>query len=152
MKNNEKKSAENADKILKTMTTPEERGFICMYPDNCEICIKAAEVGQTTTACEDELEDDHYKEKTNILDGKFKLGIYSAPHIDENDPDQKTSHLESNKKIWRAWIRLIDGGIIGIPYPAIDKRIAKVMAINASYIFYGKLLELEDLGYVSLKP
>lgn len=152
MKNNRKKAAELADKILKEMTTPEERGFICMYPDNCETCIKAAEIGQTTTACEDELEDKHYKEKTNTLDGKFELGIYSTPHIDEKDPDQKTPHQQSNKKIWRAWIRLNDGGIIGIPFPATDEIIANTRAYKASVIFHGELIELEDLGYLQLKP
>ena len=152
MKKISNKAVEYADKILKAMTTPEERGFICMYPDNCEICIKAAGVGQTTTACEDELEDDHYKEKTNILDGKFELGIYSTPHINENVPLHKTPRLQPPKKIWRAWIRLNEGGIIGIPFPATNKTIANVRAHNASIIFNGELVELEELGYVRLKP
>ena len=146
------KAAELADKILKEMTTPEERGFICMYPDNCEICIKAAEVGETTTACEDELEDPKYKEKTKNLDGKFALGIYTTPHVDVNDFDILTQHLISNKKIWRAWLRLSDGGIIGIPFPAIDALEAGKRSFLASKIFNGKLLEIEDLGYLSSKP
>ncbi len=152
MKNNRKKAAEVADKILKEMTTPEERGFVCMYPDNCEICIKAAVVGQTTTACEDELVDDHYKEKTKNLDGKFELGIYATPHIDEIDLDQITPKPQSNKKIWRAWIRLSEGGVVGLPFPATDESIARTRAITASYIFDGELLELEDLGFLDLKP
>lgn len=152
MKNNRKKAAELADKILKEMTTPEERGFVCMYPDNCEICIKAAEVGETTTACEDELEDNNYKEKTKNLDGKFELGIYTTPHIDENDINQQTSLPKSNKKIWRAWLRLSQGGILGIPFPAIDEQEANRRAFLASKIFNGELLELEDLGFLSLKP
>lgn len=152
MKNNRKKAAELADKILKEMTTPEERGFICMYPDNCEICIKAAEVGETTTACEDELEDPNYKEKTNKLDGKFNLGIYASPHIDEIELNLLTPQLELNIKIWRAWIRLSEGGIIGIPFPAIDESTAKIRAYQASNIFNGELLELEDLGFLPLKP
>lgn len=152
MKNNRKKAAELADKILKEMTTPEERGFVCMYPDNCEICIKAAAIGQTTTACEDELEDDHYKEKTKNLDGKFELGLYITPHIDENDIDQQTSLPKSNKKIWRVWLRLSDGGIIGIPFPAIDISEAHNRAFLASKIFNGELLELEDLGFLPLRP
>lgn len=152
MKNNRKKAAEVAGEILKEMTTPEERGFVCMYPDNCEICIKAAVVGETTTTCEDELIDDHYKENTKNLDGKFELGIYTSPHIDEIDLNLLTPQLELNKKIWRAWIRLSEGGIIGIPFPAIDESTAKIRAYQASNIFNGELLELEDLGYIPLKP
>lgn len=152
MKNNRKNAAEVAGEILKEMTTPEERGFVCMYPDNCEICIKAAVVGGTTTTCEDELIDDHYKEKTNILDGKFELGIYASPHIDEIDLNLVTPQLEINKKIWRAWIELSEGGIIGIPFPAIDESLARKRAITACNIFDGELLELEDLGYQRLKP
>lgn len=152
MNNKSKKAVEVADKILKEMTTPEERGFVCMYPDNCEICIRAAVVGQTTTACEDELIDDHYKEKTNVLDGKFELGIYSTPHTDETDLDPQIPNPNSLKKIWRVWLRLDDGGIIGIPFPAIDERTAKLRATLASQIFNGKVLELEDLGYQRLKP
>lgn len=152
MNNNSKKAVETADKILKEMTTPEERGFVCMYPDNCEICIKAAEVGQTTTACEDELIDDHYKEKTNVLDGKFELGIYSSPHTDETDPDPLIPNPNIIKKIWRVWLRLSQGGILGIPFPAIDKTEANNRAFLASKIFNGELLELEDLGFLPLKP
>ena len=152
MKNSRKKAAELAAQILKEMTTPAERGFVCMYPDNCEICIKAAAVGQTTTACEDELEDDHYKEKTKYLDGKFQLGIYTTPHEDENEPDQKISPSNSMKKIWRVWLRLSKGGILGIPFPAIDEKEANHRAFLASKIFNGELLELEDLGFLSLKP
>lgn len=152
MKNNRKKAVEVAGEILKEMTTPEERGFVCMYPDNCEICIKAAVVGGTTTACEDELIDDHYKEKTNTLDGKFALGIYTTPHIDENNIDQQTSLPKSNKKIWRVWLRLFVGGIIGIPFPAADSETANYLATRASYIFDGEILELEDLGFLPLKP
>lgn len=152
MKNDRKKAAEVADKILKEMTTPEERGFVCMYPDNCDICIKAAVVGETTTACEDELIDDRYKEKTNYLDGKFALGIYTTPHIEMIDLYQSTPKLNPNKKIWRAWIRLHEGGIIGIPFPAKNERIAKIRAFRASIVFYGDLLELEDLGSLDLKP
>lgn len=152
MKNNRKKAAELADKILKEMTTPEERGFVCMYPDNCDICIKAAVVGQTTTACEDELEDHNYKEKTKNLDGKFELGIYTTPHIDENDINQQTSLPKSNKKIWRVWLRLYQGGILGIPFPATDASIARYRATKAAIIFNGEIIELEDLGFLSLKP
>lgn len=152
MKNNRKKAVELADKISKEMTTPDERGFYCMYPDNCEICIKAAEVGQTTTACEDELEDPHYKEKTNILDGKFKLGIYSTPHTDEIVFDPLIPNPNSLKKIWRVWLRLSEGGILGIPFPAIDEKEAYHRAFLASKIFNGELLELEDLGFLPLKP
>lgn len=152
MKNNRKKAAELADKILKEMTTPEERGFVCMYPDNCEICIKAAEVGETTTACEDELEDHNYKEKTKNLDGKFELGIYSTPHTDGTDLDLQIPNPNSLKKIWRVWLRLSQGGILGIPFPAIDKTEANNRAFLASKIFNGELLELEDLGFLPLKP
>lgn len=152
MKNDRKKAAEVADKILKEMTTPEERGFVCMYPDNCEICIKAAVVGETTTACEDELIDERYKEKTKNLDGKFALGIYTTPHIEMIDLCNSTQQSNPNKKIWRAWIRLHEGGIIGIPFPAKNERIAKVRAFRASIVFYGDLLELEDLGSLDLKP
>lgn len=152
MKNNRKKAAELADKILKEMTTPEERGFVCMYPDNCEICIKAAEVGLTTTACEDELEDHNYKEKTNNLDGKFQLGIYTTPHEVKNDRNQKMSPSNSMKKIWRVWLLLSQGGILGIPFPATDEKEANHRAFLASKIFNGELLELEDLGFLSLKP
>lgn len=152
MKNNRKKAAEIADQILKEMTTPEERGFVCMYPDNCEICIKAAVVGQTTTACEDELIDDRYKEKTKNLDGKFELGIYTTPHIEMIDLCQSTSQSNPNKKIWRVWLRLYQGGILGIPFPAIDEQEANHRAFLASKIFNGELLELEDLGFLSLKP
>lgn len=152
MKNNRKKAVELADELLKEMTTPEERGFICMYPDNCEICIKAAEVGETTTACEDELEDPNYKEKTKNLNGKFELGIYTTPHIDENDINKQTALPKSNKKIWRVWLRLSDGGILGIPFPAVDKKEANHRAFLAVKIFNAELLELEDLGFLSLKP
>ena len=152
MSNKSKKSVETAIKILKEMTTPEERGFVCMYPDNCDICIKAAVVGGTTTACEDELIDDRYKEKTNNLDGKFALGIYTTPHIEMIDLCQSTPQSNSNKKIWRAWIRLHEGGIIGIPCPAKNERIAKIRAFRASIVFYGDLLELEDLGNLPLRP
>ncbi len=149
---NRKKAAELADEILKEMTTPEERGFVCMYPDNCEICIKAAERGKTTTACEDELEDGHYKEKTDKLDGKFELGIYVAPHANENIPNQYSRHPQSNKKIWRAWIRLTDGGILGIPFPVTNDYLAKIYAAKAADIFNGELVDLEDLGSRRLKP
>lgn len=152
MKNNRKKAAELADKILEEMTTPEERGFVCMYPDNCEICIKAAEVGETTTACEDELEDPHYKENTKNLDGKFTLGIYTTPHINRNIPDQQEEYLKLKKRIWRVWLRLSVGGIMGIPFPAKDPATAKYLAMRAAYIFGGEMLELEDLGFLSLKP
>lgn len=152
MNNKKKQAVETAEKILKEMTTPEERGFVCMYPDNCETCIKAAEVGLTTTACEDELEDDHYREKTKKLDGKFELGIYTTPHISYNEPDPTALVQESIKKIWRAWIRLSEGGIMGIPFPAKNEILAVLRANNACNIFNGELLELEDLGYLELKP
>lgn len=152
MSNNRKKAVEVADEILKEMTTPEERGFVCMYPDNCEVCIKAAVVGGTTTACEDELIDDRYKEKTNNLDGKFALGIYTTPHIEMIDLCQTTPQSNTNKKIWRVWLKLYEGGIIGIPFPAKDKSIAKTTALLAAHIFNGEILELEDLGFLDLKP
>lgn len=146
------KSKEKAGLLLKEMSTPEERGFVCMYPDNCDICIKSAVEGETTTACEDELIDGRYKEKTNNLDGKFALGIYTTPHIEMTDLCQSTPQSKSNKKIWRAWLRLNEGGIMGIPFPAIDKIVANSLASQASIIFNGELLDLEDLGYLDLKP
>lgn len=152
MKVNRKKAAEVADEILKEMTTPEERGFVCMYPDNCEICIKAAVVGETTTACEDELIDERYKEKTNNLDGKFALGLYTTPHIEMIDLCKPTQQSNSNKKIWRVWLKLYEGGIIGIPFPASDESVAKTRAFQAAHTFNGEILELEDLGSLDLKP
>lgn len=151
MKDEKKQNVKKAEKISDQIQTPSERGFVCEEYQRCAICLKAATYDKTTTCCEDEIEDDRYFIKHLDRDDLNTPGVYSPPH------DHKWLHKydeEGNEKIkhiYRAWITLKEGGIMGIPYPTIPGPDAIVKAQAAEAIFKGKLIDIEDLGPIEYK-
>ena len=51
----------------------------------------------------------------------------------------------STKRIWRAWLRMERGGLMGVPYPADNETRAKELAKKAEECFGGTLLHVEEL-------
>lgn len=150
--NEEKKQAKmKAEKNLDRIQTPSVRGFVCEAYQRCTMCLKAATLYGTTTCCEDEVEDDRYFIKHLDRDDLNTPGIYCPPHdrhyLHKYDEDGN----EIIKHIYRVWIRLYEGGIIGIPYPSTPGPDAIIKAQAAEAIFNGKIVETEDLGPIEYK-
>lgn len=134
----------NLSAVEKLNYTPFERGFACMEPESCANCIKAASLIGDTTPCEDELESEKPWPRRRLGRKTFASGIYSTEHLGQ--PDETKKH-----RVFRAWLHLRSGGVLGIPYPAKTEAIAKIRANNACHCFDGELIELEDLGLINLK-
>lgn len=130
------------DECEKLNKTPYERGFMCMQPDNCQQCIKAACEGQTTTPCEDELEEDGKPTDGRRRDKLAAMGIYTTPHEDEIKPEHRSRSGRTSFNVWECWLRLERGGIMGLPYPADNEEKAKELAQKAANIFGGKILDV----------
>lgn len=130
---------EESEKLNKT---PYERGFKCMQPDSCEQCIKAACEGQTTTPCEDELEEDGETKEENRRDKLAAMGIYTTPHEDEINPKYRSRNGRTHYNVYQVWLRLEKGGIMGLPYPAKDAKEAQERAQEAAKIFKGEILSV----------
>lgn len=52
----------------------------------------------------------------------------------------------SQLSTYRVWLRLYDGGFIGIPYPAANDLRAQYLATKAGECFGGEVVEVEYLG------
>jgi hypothetical protein len=53
--------------------------------------------------------------------------------------------MKSTKRIWRAWLRMERGGLMGVPYPADNETRAQELAHKAEKCFGGTLLHVEEL-------
>ena len=53
--------------------------------------------------------------------------------------------MKSTKRIWRAWLRMERGGLMGLPYPADNETRAQELAHKAKECFGGTLLHVEEL-------
>lgn len=51
-------------------------------------------------------------------------------------------------KAWRAWLRLHEGGLMGLAIPAKDRKDAERLAEEAERCFEGTLIELDYMGEV----
>lgn len=131
--------------------TPYERGFKCMMPDSCQMCIKAAEEGQTVTVCEDELNEGESVPHPMQFEQHSRMGIVQAPWSGEFVNQQGEDVTAKSYNVWRAWMRLDGGGIMGLPYPAKDAQRAEELAEKAAEIFGGHLTEIENLGTIQAK-
>lgn len=150
--NEEKKQAKmKAEKNLDRIQTPSVRGFVCEEYQRCVMCLKAATYYNSTTCCEDEIEDDRYFIKHLDKDDLNTPGIYCPPHGDRIQYKYDEEGNEIIKHIYRAWIILKEGGIMGIPYPTIPGPDAIIKAQAAEAIFKGKIVDIEDLGPIEYK-
>ena len=52
----------------------------------------------------------------------------------------------SQLSTYRVWLRLYDGGMIGIPYTAANELCAQYLATKAGECFGGEVIEVEYLG------
>ena len=117
------------DEREKLNKTPYERGFMCMQPNNCEQCIKAACEGQTTTPCEDELEDDEEPTDGRRRDMLAAMGIYTTPHEDEIKPEHRSRSGRTGNKMNGSRMYIQNGGIVNtlsIRRPPNAVRVARV--------------------------
>lgn len=121
-------------KTEKVFKTPYQRGFSCMAADTCEQCMTAALYSDTNTPCEDDLENNlPYKYREF-----YKMGIYYDRF------GGCSNHIEST--IFEAWIKLDNGGVIGLPFPCDDEFRARKLAERVAAVFDGDVVQVSNIG------
>lgn len=59
---------------------------------------------------------------------------------------RNTDTTTTERHIYRAWLRLTTGGVLGLPYPAPNEERARYLAERAQECFNGVLLDVEYMG------
>lgn len=52
-------------------------------------------------------------------------------------------------KVWKVWLRLPDGAIFGLPFPAVSKERANELSQIAAEIWSAEILDLTFLGFTN---